>query len=136
MGEVKLILLTNEPLDVGRIAESVKDTRCGGVVTFTGEVRSITDSEDTEELFYEAHESMAVRQMTRIAEEAAGKWHANVAIAHRLGRLLPGEVSVVCVAACPHRTEAFDCCRFFIDAIKTDLPIWKNEHGSCGGAWV
>ena len=48
------------------------------VVTFTGEVRAVTGEMDTSKLIYEAHESMALKQMRLIAEEAAEKWDGNV----------------------------------------------------------
>jgi len=136
VGEVKSVLLVESPLDVQAIVESVKDVRCGGVVTFTGEVRSVTGGVDTSKLVYEAHETMALKQMAGIANEAAAKWDANVAIAHRIGELAPGEVAVVCVAACAHRSAAFECCRFLIDRIKEDVPIWKKEFGKDGEAWI
>jgi len=136
MGEVKKVLLLDEPLDVSALVASVKDHRYGGVVTFTGEVRSVTGDMDTSKLIYEAHPSMALKQMNQIAEEAAAQWDANVAIAHRIGELEPGGIAVVCVAACAHRAEAFECCRFLIDRIKEDVPIWKKEFGSTGEAWV
>lgn len=136
MNAVKNVFLSNEPLEVSEIAATVRDVRFGGVVTFTGEVRAITGDTDTTALEYEAHPTMALVQMSRIADEAASRWEANVAIAHRLGRLEPGEVSVVCVAACAHRAQAFECCRYLIDEIKRDVPIWKREFGSGGEAWV
>jgi len=136
VGEVKNVWLVYSRIDVASLVESVKDVRLGGVVTFTGEVRAITGDMDTSKLVYEAHESMAMRQMTKIAQDAAEKWDANVAIAHRLGELAPGEVAVVCVAACAHRAAAFECCRFLIDHVKEDVPIWKKEFGATGEAWI
>jgi molybdopterin synthase catalytic subunit len=136
MGEVKNVWLLDEPLDISTLADSVKDVRYGGVVTFSGEVRSITGELDTSMLIYEAHQAMALEQMRRIAEQAATQWDANVSIAHRIGELLPGEIAVFCVAACAHRAAAFDCCRFLIDRIKEDVPIWKKEFGIGGAAWV
>jgi len=136
MAEVKCVSLELDPIDVVGIVELVKDDRFGGVVTFTGEVRAVTGDMDTSKLIYEAHSSMAVAQMKKIAEAAASRWDANVAVAHRIGELLPGDVAVVCVAACAHRAEAFDCCRFLIDRIKEDVPIWKKEFGKSGEAWI
>ena len=48
-----------------------------------------------------------------------------------------GYVAVVVVAASAHRAEAFDASRELIEAIKTDLPVWKKQHQSGGAAaWV
>ena len=136
MGEVKAIAITNGAIDTVQLMDVVRDLRFGGIVVFTGEVRAITGELDTSKLIYETHESMALAQMRKIAELASEKWDANVAISHRVGELLPGDTAVVCVAACAHRAQAFECCRYIIDQVKEDVPIWKKEFGSTGEAWI
>lgn len=121
------LLLTHNPLDPEDLRKRVEDPTRGGVVVFCGEVRSITGDTNTSYLTYESYSEMALKQMQAIAQEAQTKWQAKVAVAHRLGEVLPGEIAVVCAAACAHRAEAFDCCRFLIDRIKEDVPIWKLE---------
>ncbi len=74
--------------------------------------------------------------MESIAAHAASKWHAKVSMVHRLGELVPGEIAVVTAAGCAHREEAFECCKYLIDALKNDVPIWKKEFGPDGNAWV
>jgi len=133
---VTQVALSNTPIDVHIIQESVRDTRHGGVVTFVGEVRAITGDRLTDRLFYEAHETMAMTQMQKIAEQESDRFEANVAIVHRLGELHPGDVAVVCVAACGHRNAAFECCKNLIDRIKQDVPIWKKEFGPSGEEWI
>jgi molybdopterin synthase catalytic subunit len=50
---------------------------------------------------------------------------------------VPAEASVVIGVATPHRTDAFEACRFLIDTLKTDVPIWKREVYADGQtAWV
>ncbi len=128
--------LSSDPLDVAAIQSSVRDERLGGIVTFSGEVRAVTGDRLTNRLFYEAHETMALTQMRKIAEEEAERFEASVAVVHRIGELQPGETAVVCVAACAHRAAAFDCCRNLIDRIKADVPIWKKEFGPSGEEWI
>lgn len=123
---VVAVSLTHEPLDPEAFRRGVESPELGGVVLFCGEVRSLTDGVATASLTYEAYEEMATQQMQAICEEAAERWRANVAVAHRLGTLQPGEIAVVAVAACAHRAEAFECCRFLIDRVKADAPIWKS----------
>jgi molybdopterin synthase catalytic subunit len=128
--------LSREPLDVAALQARVREDKLGGIVTFTGEVRAVTGDRLTDKLFYEAHESMAKAQMTQIAQEEADRFDANVAVVHRLGELQPGDTAVVCVAACAHRAQAFECCRRLIDRIKEDVPIWKKEFGPDGSEWI
>ena len=55
---------------------------------------------------------------------------------HRVGRLEIGEISILLSVASPHRAEAFDACRYLIDRLKQEVPIWKKEVGPDGEFWV
>ncbi|MGI8924456.1 MAG: molybdenum cofactor biosynthesis protein MoaE [Fimbriimonadales bacterium] len=128
--------MTREAIDPEAVRASIEDATLGGVVLFLGEVRGTTGGRATSKLFYEAYEEMALPHMRAIALEAEGRWGARVAMVHRLGELLPGKIAVATAAACAHRAEAFDCCRFLIDRLKEDVPIWKKEFGDTGNLWV
>lgn len=130
------VVLSAQPLDPEVIRRSIEEAEMGGVVIFCGEVRSVTGSQATSKLEYEAYEEMALVQMRKIAESCAERWRANVACVHRTGELQPGEIAVVTAAACAHREAAFACCRELIDRIKADVPIWKKEFGPGGESWV
>lgn len=122
-----MIRLQREPIDPELIRRSLEGTDAGGVVLFCGEVRAITGEVRTERVVYAAYEQMALEQMERLAKEAVERWNARVALVHRLGELRPGDIAVVTAAACAHRAEAFDACRFLIERLKADVPIWKQE---------
>jgi len=51
-----------------------------------------------------------------------------IAVAHALGELSIGDISVIVVVRGGHRIEAFAACRWAIDTIKQAVPIWKEEH--------
>ena len=55
-----------------------------------------------------------------------------VSIVHRLGNVALTEASVVIAVSAAHRGEAFDACRYLIDQLKKDVPIWKIEHFADG----
>lgn len=131
-----VVELVKQSIEVDAIRGSIESPEFGGVVLFLGEVRSTTRDQQTQKLVYEAYEEMALMEMHRIARDAKANWPGNVALVHRLGELFPGDVAVVAVAACPHRSDAFECCRFLIEGIKRDVPIWKKEFGPDGQAWV
>ena len=59
-----------------------------------------------------------------------------LAVLHRTGALVVGDVAVVCAASAPHRGEAYAACRALIDRVKARVPIWKREHGPDGAYWV
>jgi MoaE-MoaD fusion protein len=90
-----------------------------------------------EALGYEAHETMALRVLTTIADEIAERFGVErLAIVHRTGDVPLGEASIVVVAASPHRDAAFQAARYAIDETKTRAPIWKAEHFADGHVWI
>lgn len=131
-----MIKLIRGPINPDDLRREIESSLLGGVAIFIGVVRSVTENKKTQKIFYEAYEEMALDQMKTIACEAESRWNAKVAMVHRLGELLPGEIAVVTAAACPHRAEAFDACRFLIDRLKEDVPIWKKEFGPDGEEWA
>jgi len=129
--------ISDRPLDPEAVAARVVGPDAGGVVSFVGAVRDRSRGHAIEHLEYEAYPEMAVQEMERICDEAARRWPgARVAIAHRVGHLEVGDRAVVIVAASAHRAEAFDACRFAIDALKQTVPIWKKEVATDGAYWV
>lgn len=109
----------------------------GGTVVFVGTVRDRSEAGPVERLEYTVYREMAERVLRQIAEEAAGKWPlAGVVILHAVGNLVVGDTTVVVACSGPHRSEAFDGCRYAIDEVKRRVPIWKKEIGPAGEHWV
>jgi molybdopterin synthase catalytic subunit len=132
-----MLLLTQEALDPRAVEAAVAHDGAGGLCTFQGAVRDHNEGRSVAHLEYEAYPEMASAAMEQIAAEAERRWPgARVALAHRLGRLEIGEVSVVVAASAAHRAEAFEACRFCIDALKATVPIWKKEVWAEGSAWI
>ena len=132
-----MIEITHETLDPEAITAHVRRDANGAVVTFLGTTRSATDSRSVLHLEYEAYETMAEKKISEIVEEIRQRWSIeDVAVAHRLGRLDIGEISLVVVVASPHRREAFMACQFAVDRIKQVVPIWKKEFFEGGDVWV
>ena len=132
--------ITSDPIDAAVIRELESDVVSsgdGGVVTFQGVVRDNARGKRIRYLEYDAYAEMAEQHMTAIAQEVARRWQTDhIAMVHRVGRLEIGECSVVVIVACPHRAEAFEACRYAIDTLKADVPIWKKEVAEDGEEWV
>lgn len=134
-----LIAVTPAPLDLAALVTALTagGTGDGAVASFTGIVRDTNHGRRVHYLDYEAYEPLAVRTLQRIAEEAAAAWPGvRVAVHHRIGRLEPGEASIVIAAASPHRAAAFAACRYAIERVKQIVPIWKHEHFDGGEVWI
>jgi len=136
-GPFRPFRVTTEALDARLLERYVRDNHCGAVVTFTGVVREFTGDRQTRYLEYEAHAELAEAVFGRIADAARKKWPGvRMAIWHRVGRQAVGETSIVIAVAAPHRAEAFEACRFGIDKVKEDAPVWKKEVYEGGSHWV
>lgn len=123
-----MIRLQREVIDVGEVVRSVSRPTAGAIDVFIGTTRNNAGGRKVRSLEYEAHEVMAVRETEKIAARACERWSIDaVSVVHRLGPVAIGEASVVIAVASPHRAEAFEACRFVIDTLKKEVPIWKKE---------
>jgi len=88
-------------------------------------------------LEYEAHDTMAVRVLEAIADEAEARFGVTrLAIVHRTGEVPLGVVSIAVVAVASHRDAAFLAARYAIDETKARAPIWKAERFEDGHVWI
>lgn len=136
---VPLIAVTSAALDLQALTQQVSTARAGdgAIASFIGLVRDRNQGRRVSFLDYEAYEPLAVRALTRIAEEVAQAWpDTRVGVHHRTGRIEIGDASVIIVAISPHRANAFASCRYTIERIKQIVPIWKHEHFEGGDVWL
>ena len=132
-----MIQITHDPLDPEAITAGIRRDANGATVTFLGTTRSATGDRKVLHLEYEAYRPMADKQLAEVAEEVRERWSIeDVALAHRLGRLEIGDISLVVAVASPHRKAAFEACQYAVDRIKQIVPIWKKEFFEGGEVWV
>jgi len=135
--EVKLISITEKPIDVNKLLNDASDQSSGASVLFTGTVRDHNKQDKVSKLHYEVYQEMAEKVLQEIEIEIHKKWKVNKFIAiHRTGTLKVGEVSVAVAVSAEHRREAFEACKFGIDAIKERAPIWKKEFAEDAVEWL
>lgn len=109
----------------------------GAVVSFSGLCRD--EAGTLAALEIEHYPGMAEAEISRIADEAAGRWPVSaMTVIHRFGRIEAGEPIVLVVTASKHRRAAFDAAEFMMDFLKSRAPFWKKEHRHDGtsGNWV
>ncbi|WP_414564964.1 MULTISPECIES: molybdenum cofactor biosynthesis protein MoaE [unclassified Anabaena] len=135
--------ITFAPLSLEDVYAKANDPANGAVVVMSGMVRNQTDGEPVVALEYQAYEPMALQVFYQIAADIRSLWPDvnRVVIYHRIGRLSVGEISVLVAVGCPHRSEAFAACRYAIDTLKHNAPIWKKEwygepDGQLSSSWV
>ncbi len=131
--------LSEGPLDPRGLEQECRTDRDGAVVTFAGTTRDHNDGAEVLSLSYETYTQMAQKVMCGLFEEAVKRFPITRArVAHRLGEVPVGEASVLVVVASPHRGPAFDACRFLMDRLKDEVPIWKREklRDGQGERWI
>jgi molybdopterin synthase catalytic subunit len=125
-------------------AYSLADDRANGaVVVMSGTVRNQTEGKPVEYLEYQAYQPMAIAVFESIARDIRNQWQDvnRIVVHHRVGKLEIGAISVIVAVGCPHRAEAFEACRYAIDTLKHNAPIWKKEFyrekdGTSHSTWV
>lgn len=130
--------LQREPIDIAIAAEFLRTEEAGAVDLFLGTTRRWTDGRETRTLDYETYRGMALAEMKRLVEAAAGRWPvARACLWHREGEVSLRESSVLVGVSTPHRDAAFAACRYLIDRLKKEVPIWKREYYADGTTeWV
>jgi molybdopterin synthase catalytic subunit len=131
--------ITFAPLSLEEVYALADAPENGAIVVMSGMVRNQTEGKPVVALEYQAYEPMALNIFRQIASEIRQKWTDvnRVVIHHRTGKLKIGEISVLIAVGCPHRSEAFEACKYAIDTLKHNAPIWKKEHWQDGStSWV
>uniref|UniRef100_A0A915JLY2 Molybdopterin synthase catalytic subunit n=1 Tax=Romanomermis culicivorax TaxID=13658 RepID=A0A915JLY2_ROMCU len=106
----------------------VTDEKYGAAVNFVGTTRSTFQGKLVSHLQYECYEPMAYKMLAKICKLARQKWLniGKIAIFHRNGDVPTSKISIIVAVAGKHRKEAFACCDFLVDEVKSKVPIWKK----------
>jgi len=129
--------LIEGPVNLTSVVVAVVDERAGAIATFLGTVRAQSRGREVIALEYEAYEEMAEDVMAGIADELQERYVlCKVAMSHRLGRVEVGETSVAIAVSAPHRQDALAACADAIEALKSQVPLWKKELYVGGEEWI
>ena len=134
-----MIRIQAEDFDVGgEIAALTRGkSGIGGVASFVGLVRDVSDGARFTSMTLEHYPGMTERKLADIEAESRRRWALDeVLVIHRVGRLDAGERIVLVAVAAAHRQAAFEACQFIIDWLKTEAPFWKHEETDAGPRWV
>ncbi len=133
-----MFTLSEQPLNPGQLTAELGDPRAGALVVFDGWVRDHHQGRKVLELEYEAFAAMAQKSGNAILEEARRRFAIIAArVEHRVGRLEVGERAIWVGVTAEHRQDAFLACRWIMDRIKAEVPVWKKEFFATGKPrWV
>lgn len=141
-GNTIISTIVDHEIDINAIIAKITYTTTGAVCVFTGTVREETSrgkAHHTKYLEYDAYIQMAETKMYQIGEEIRSRWHdiEGIAIVQRIGKLMPGMITVVIACSASHRDMGiFEAAHYGIDRLKEIVPIWKKEVSQDGEEWV
>jgi len=127
--------IIRDPIDIENLRQKAHHPKAGAMILFCGDIRNHSEERSVVSLEYEAHESMALKQIDDIVAEANKKWGLHFAeVIHRFGKMNVLECSVAIAVSASHRKEAYIASKYIIDTIKHAVPIWKKEHFEDGSS--
>ncbi len=131
-------MVTTDEIEPEAVIRSVEDPSAGAIVLFLGTVRNLSEVGSVKEMTYEAYAPLAEKKLREIDLKITQKWPLKkTRIVHRVGMLGLKDISVAIAVSSAHRADAFEACRFAIEHIKREVPIWKRERLAKGGnVWV
>lgn len=133
---MKLIKLV-KTINLNEAYRFLQSPASGAVNLFIGTVRNHSKGKTVTKLVFEAYETMAVKELEKVAVSATQKWALDkVLIIHATGEKLPGQPVVITGVSSAHRKASFEACEFLIDELKKTAPIWKHEWYEDGSEWI
>lgn len=134
---VRLVAISDQPLSVPEVLDSLEDPTAGGLVLFVGRVRDHDNGTGVTGLSYSAHPS-ALDRLQEVCDRVAEQHDVTgVAAVHRVGDLEIGDLAVVVATTAGHRGSSFEASRALIDTLKAEVPIWKHQRFADGtDEWV
>lgn len=134
---VRLVAISEEPLSVADVLDSLEDPTAGGLVLFVGRVRDHDHGQGVTGLSYSAHPT-ALDRLEEVCRRVAEEYDVTgVAAVHRVGNLAIGDLAVVVATTAGHRGSSFEASRALIDTLKAEVPIWKHQRFADGSdEWV
>ena len=102
----------------------------GAETVFIGRVRNENSGKKVTAVTYDAHDPMVLKSFNSICELAIKKFdkNAKIFLEHAKGYAAVGEISILIAIGSGHRDEAFKICRYILEEVKHQSPIWKKEH--------
>ena len=106
----------------------------GAETVFVGKVRNENSGKKVTAVTYDTHDQMVLKSFNSICESAIKKFdkNAKIFLEHAKGFVPVGDISILIAVGSGHRDEAFKICRYILEEVKHQSPIWKKEHYADG----
>lgn len=130
---IPFVKVTTKTINIDAMIAKVQSNDHGAIDLFIGTVRNSHNGKDVTGITYDVHDALAEKAFNDICSEAMGIWPGtHYALMHYKGELSVGGTSIVIAVSSAHRSESFEACRYIIEEIKRQAPVWKQEHYADG----
>lgn len=115
-----------------------KSISFGATSLFIGTMRDFNENAKVQSMTLDYYPGMTEKQLDKVISDASQRWSIQDAfIVHRVGDIQPEDTIVLVAVWSSHRGDAFDACRFIMEALKSTAPFWKKEVLDSGQSrWV
>ena len=125
-----LVKIDEEKISSEKAKKFILSEKNGAESIFVGRVRNANSGKKVTAVTYDAHDQAVIKSFQSICSDAKSKFDkdANIFLEHAKGHVPVGEISILIAVGSRHREEAFKICRYILEEIKHQSPIWKKEH--------
>jgi len=131
---VALVNIEESKSSLEKAKKFIASKKNGAESIFVGKVRNENDKKEVIAVTYDTHDEAVIKSFQSICNIAKDKFgkNAKIFLEHAKGYTLVGEISILIAVGTSHRDEAFKICRYILEEVKSQSPIWKKEHYTDG----
>jgi len=131
---VALVNIEESKSSLEKAKKFIASKKNGAESIFVGKVRNENDKKEVIAVTYDTHDEAVIKSFQSICNIAKDKFdkNAKIFLEHTKGYTLVGEISILIAVGTSHRDEAFKICRYILEEVKSQSPIWKKEHYTDG----
>ena len=125
-----LVKTEEEKISSEKAKKFIASESNGAETIFVGKVRNENAGKKVIAVTYDAHDEAVIKSFQLICKSAKSKFdkNAKIFLEHAKGYVSVGEISILIAVGSGHRDEAFKICRYILEEVKDQSPIWKKEH--------
>ena len=125
-----LVKTEEEGISSEKAKKFIFSEKNGAESIFVGRVRNENSGQKVNAVTYDVYDQAVIKSFQSICGDAKSKFDKNsiIFLEHAKGYVPVGEISILIAVSAGHRDEAFKICRYILEEIKHNSPIWKKEH--------
>jgi molybdopterin synthase catalytic subunit len=125
--EVDMEIVTESPLDPGKLFETLWKNKAGSVIFHYAVVKSRTGEKQSSGIRFERNGDME-SELKEIAGEMRNRWNLDdVLLVRRIGELHVGDLISLVAVSSPASNDAFEACRYGLARLRKMESLKKTE---------